>query len=124
MAAHGRMRNKFTEDEKYHNLISWLICDPLPPPPPPNHHIQATMYYVENSDFGFAWHLIEIRRHIVWHLLSGIIMWMSVVSRNCKALSIPEALRKMFCLFACAEILQLRSCRAGQLPINTVPGQA
>ena len=33
-----------------------------------------------------------------------------------------------FCLFACVEVLrpcqQLRSCRAGQLPINTVPGQA
>ena len=31
-------------------------------------------------------------------------------------------------LFACVEILwqsqQLRSCRASQLPINTVPGQA
>ena len=32
------------------------------------------------------------------------------------------------CLFVCVEFLwpfqQLRSCRAGQLPINTVPGQA
>ena len=31
-------------------------------------------------------------------------------------------------LFVCVEVLrpnqQLRSCRAGQLPINTVPGQA
>ena len=31
-------------------------------------------------------------------------------------------------LFLCVEVLrpsqQLRSCRAGQLPINTVPGQA
>ena len=34
----------------------------------------------------------------------------------------------LFCLFVCVEVLrpsqQLRSCRAGQLPINTVPGQA
>ena len=33
-----------------------------------------------------------------------------------------------FVLFVCVEVLrpsqQLRSCRAGQLPINTVPGQA
>ena len=32
------------------------------------------------------------------------------------------------CLFVCVEVLrssqQLKSCRAGQLPINTVPGQA
>ena len=25
MAAHARLKNEFTEDEKYHNLISWLI---------------------------------------------------------------------------------------------------
>ena len=35
---------------------------------------------------------------------------------------------KFVCLFACVEVLrpcqQLRSGRAGQLPINTVPGQA
>ena len=33
----------------------------------------------------------------------------------------------IFCLFVCVEVLrpsqQLRSCRVGQLPINTVPGQ-
>ena len=33
-----------------------------------------------------------------------------------------------FCLFVCVEVLrhsqQLRSCLAGQLPINSVPGQA
>ena len=33
----------------------------------------------------------------------------------------------LFCLFVCVDVLrpsqQLRSCRAGQLPINTVPGQ-
>ena len=32
------------------------------------------------------------------------------------------------CLFVCVEVLrscqQLQSCQAGQLPINTVPGQA
>ena len=34
----------------------------------------------------------------------------------------------MAVLFVCVEVLlpsqQLRSCRAGQLPINTIPGQA
>ena len=25
MAAHARLKNKFTEDEKYHNLMRWLI---------------------------------------------------------------------------------------------------
>ena len=24
MAAHVHLKNKFTEDEKYHNLMSWL----------------------------------------------------------------------------------------------------
>ena len=24
MAAHVRLKNEFTEDEKYHNLITWL----------------------------------------------------------------------------------------------------
>ena len=43
---------------------------------------------------------------------------------------IPEMLsvQGKFCLFVCVEVLQhcqqLRSCRAGQLPINTFPGQA
>ena len=27
MAAHARLKNEFTEDEKYHNLMSWLILD-------------------------------------------------------------------------------------------------
>ena len=26
MAAHARLRNEFMEDEKYHNLMAWLIC--------------------------------------------------------------------------------------------------
>ena len=26
MAAHARLKNEFTEDEKYHNLMTWLIC--------------------------------------------------------------------------------------------------
>ena len=26
MAAHARLRNAFTEDEKYHNLMAWLKC--------------------------------------------------------------------------------------------------
>ena len=26
MAAHTRSKNEFTEDEKYHNLMTWLIC--------------------------------------------------------------------------------------------------
>ena len=25
MAAHARLKNEFMEDEKYHNLVSWLI---------------------------------------------------------------------------------------------------
>ena len=25
MAAHARLKNEFTEDEKYHNLMSWLV---------------------------------------------------------------------------------------------------
>ena len=25
MAAHARLKNEFTEDKKYHNLVSWLI---------------------------------------------------------------------------------------------------
>ena len=25
MAAYARLKNEFTEDEKYHNLMSWLI---------------------------------------------------------------------------------------------------
>ena len=25
MAAHAHLKNEFTEDEKYHNLMSWLI---------------------------------------------------------------------------------------------------
>ena len=25
MAEHARLKNEFTEDEKYHNLMSWLI---------------------------------------------------------------------------------------------------
>ena len=25
MAAHGRLKNEFMEDEKYHNLVTWLI---------------------------------------------------------------------------------------------------
>ena len=25
MAAHARLKNEFTEDEKYHNLMPWLI---------------------------------------------------------------------------------------------------
>ena len=28
MAAHARLKNELTEDEKYHNLMSWLICSP------------------------------------------------------------------------------------------------
>ena len=30
MAAHARLKNEFTEDEKYHNLMSWLICSNIP----------------------------------------------------------------------------------------------
>ena len=26
MAAHARLKNEFTEDEKYHNLMRWLNC--------------------------------------------------------------------------------------------------
>ena len=26
MAAHARLKNESTEDEKYHNLMSWLNC--------------------------------------------------------------------------------------------------
>ena len=26
MAAHARLKNEFTEDEKYHNLMAWLTC--------------------------------------------------------------------------------------------------
>ena len=26
MAAHARLKNEFTEDEKCHNLMTWLIC--------------------------------------------------------------------------------------------------
>ena len=26
MAAHARLKNDFTEDEKYHNLMRWLFC--------------------------------------------------------------------------------------------------
>ena len=26
MAAHARLKNEFTEDEKSHNLMIWLIC--------------------------------------------------------------------------------------------------
>ena len=26
MAAHGHLKNEFSEDEKYHNLMRWLIC--------------------------------------------------------------------------------------------------
>ena len=25
MSAHARLKNEFTEDEKYHNLMQWLI---------------------------------------------------------------------------------------------------
>ena len=25
MAGHARLKNEFTEDEKYHNLMTWLI---------------------------------------------------------------------------------------------------
>ena len=25
MAAHARLKNEFTEDEKYHNLMAWVI---------------------------------------------------------------------------------------------------
>ena len=25
-AVHARLKNEFTEDEKYHNLMRWLIC--------------------------------------------------------------------------------------------------
>ena len=28
MAAHARLKNEFTEGEKCHNLMSWLICLP------------------------------------------------------------------------------------------------
>ena len=28
MAAHARLKNVFTEDEKYHNLMTWLISLP------------------------------------------------------------------------------------------------
>ena len=26
MAAHARLKNEFTEDEKYYNLMTWLKC--------------------------------------------------------------------------------------------------
>ena len=26
MAAHARLKNEFTDDEKYHNLMRWLKC--------------------------------------------------------------------------------------------------
>ena len=26
MAAHACLKNEFTEDEKYHNLMTWFIC--------------------------------------------------------------------------------------------------
>ena len=26
MTAHARLKNEFTEDEKSHNLMNWLIC--------------------------------------------------------------------------------------------------
>ena len=26
IAAHARLKNEFTKDEKYHNLMTWLIC--------------------------------------------------------------------------------------------------
>ena len=28
-AAHARLKNEFTEDEKYHNLMRWLICQTI-----------------------------------------------------------------------------------------------
>ena len=27
MAAHACLKNEFTEDEKYHNLMNWLNCN-------------------------------------------------------------------------------------------------
>ena len=29
MAAHVRLKNEFTEGEKYHNLMRWLKCVPI-----------------------------------------------------------------------------------------------
>ena len=62
-----------------------------------------------------------------------------VKEKNCKTSIINDiefekkkkneaSTEKQFLFFVCVEVLrpcqQLRSCRAGQLPINTVPGQA
>ena len=48
-------------------------------------------------------------------------MWSSIVS-------VPGRCLFIYFVFVCVEVLrpcqQLRSCRAGQLPINTVPRQA
>ena len=39
MAAHARLKNELTEDEKYHNLMRWLIYAPI------------CNHYIINSNF-------------------------------------------------------------------------
>ena len=47
MAGHARLKNKFTEDEKYQNLMSWSILTFLQSRSPPCSHIISN--YRKNS---------------------------------------------------------------------------
>ena len=44
MAAHARLKNEFTEEEKYHNFMSWLICNYV-------HDITQTRSFFSSLEF-------------------------------------------------------------------------
>ena len=45
IAAHAHLKNEFTEDEKYHNLMSWLLYNSQAAIPVPDEGYDSDKWY-------------------------------------------------------------------------------
>ena len=86
-----------------------------------------------NFAFAFAFIALDLHLQLQLHLHSIAFVFHCIKNFNMAATNLIESFVFCYGLFSeltlfCVEVLgpcqQLRSCRAGQLPINTVPGQA
>ena len=61
-------------------------------------------------------------------MMLALMLYFLIVAHKASCHTMSKAFLKSIFCFVCVEVLrpsqQLKSCRAGQIPINTVPGQA
>ena len=85
MAAHARLKNEFTEDEKYHNLMRWLIS-----PYDDKVHKRLTVRETRTNVQYYVLRLTKVRRYQwnsitiaqlsqlmrLWHFSSAVILFL------------------------------------------------